>query len=201
MKPFRKYLMESARTYKYKIRLAGEPSKNLIQLFCTNLQKYDPVSISDPKSTPVQKAPHGFPGLKDQSVTIIDAEFKYPATEAMIKQLARLLGHDENLVKVDTSDSVDSFNTEYEDIANRASPLLTEPELEEQPGAKEASKEYGQSYLERVRKYRGDDKADTGYTGKVEKSGFDPLAPKSETSKSPMSSINRPARPATGARK
>ena len=201
MKSFRTYLMESARTYKYKIKVAGDAPKTFIQLFCANLQKYDPVSIGEPKSTPIQSDPYGFEGLKDQPVTMFDVEFKYPATEAMIKQLAKLLGHDENLVRMIGAAGNETFANEFDGLAKRKSPLIGNDELEEQPGAKEAAKEYGESYLSRIRKQREEDKVSTGYEGKKEKSAFDPLAPKDEKSISPMTKINLPARPATGARK
>jgi len=47
MKSFRKYLAESVRTYRYKVRIAGETPKNFIELFKHNLQKFDPVKIGD----------------------------------------------------------------------------------------------------------------------------------------------------------
>ena len=76
MKSLRHYLMESARTYKYTIKIAGDLDKNFLDLFIHNLSKFDPVKIDDPKQTPVQKDPYGFPELQNESITIIKAEFK-----------------------------------------------------------------------------------------------------------------------------
>ena len=120
-------------------------------MFAHNLSKFDPVKIEDPKTTPVQKDPHGFPELQNESVTIIKAEFKYPANEPMIQQLAQLLGCNINRVRVLTTDYVDSINGDSERFANvdkSDKPLLTTEELPD--AGKEASKEYANQYLDRV---------------------------------------------------
>lgn len=203
MKSFRKYLAESVRTYKYKIKIAGEPSKNFIDLFCHNLSKFDPTKISEPKSTPIQKDPYGFPDLKDQAITIIDVEFRYPATEPMVQQMARLLGYDENKVRMVQANYDDSVTAEAEQYANQAShsPLLDHSELED--NGKEASKEYGDSYLARIKKQEAGKEIKNKYAAKETKSAFDPYdqaaIKKTMGNKSPMSTIKRPALPATGA--
>ena len=104
LQSLRKYLAESVRTYHYKIKIAGQPPKNWLDMFCYNLSKFDPVKISDPKTTPIQKDPYGFPDLENQAITMIDVEFRYPAIEPMIKQVARLLNYDENLVRMVQAD-------------------------------------------------------------------------------------------------
>jgi hypothetical protein len=205
MKSFRKYLAESVRSYRYKIKIAGECPKNFIELFCYNLQKYDPVKIGDPKTTPVQKSPLGFPDLTDQPVTIIDVEFRYPATEPMIRQTARLLGCDENCVRMIQADYSDSLDSELEQYANQAShtPVLTHTELEDQ--GKEASKEYSQSYLGRIREQEKGKEIKQEFAKTEATKRTDPFEPKklvdSAGLKSPMTTITRPSLPATGARK
>ena len=131
MKTFRSYLAESVRTYKYKIKIAGTPDKNWCDLFCMNLQKFDPVKISEPRSTPIQKDPYGFPGLENESIQIIDVEFRYPAIEPMIKQMARLLGYDENKVRMIQADYDDSINGEVKQYENQMShtPVLDHTDL------------------------------------------------------------------------
>ena len=192
--------MESVKTYRYKVKIAGDIEKNLIELFCMNLQKFDPVSIGKPKSTPIQSKPMGFDHLEDQSVTIIDVDFKYPATEPMIKQIARLIGIDEDNVIVAQADYADSMEKEIDKISNRPSPILTQEELEDE--GKEASKEYGDSYLSSIKKQAQEDKFTYEIAGKEKTSdSHDPFSPKKESSKSPLSTVKRPALPATGARK
>lgn len=200
LRSFKQYLMESVRTYKYKIKIAGSPDKNWVDLFCMNLQKFDPVKIGDPKTTPVQKEPYGFPGLKDQPVTMFDVEFKYPCTEPVVKQLARLLNYDENLVCMVQNDYQSSLEKEHEQYANQAShsPVLTHEELED--SGKEANKDYADQYLTKIKKETEADKMDMSFAAPKTKPAEDIRKTPGNT-KSPMTSINRPAKPATGASK
>jgi hypothetical protein len=198
MKSLRHYLTESVRTYRYTIKIAGDLDKNFIDMFKYNLNKFDPVKIEDPKTTPVQKDPMGFPELKNESITIIKAEFKYPATEPMIQQIAQLLGHNINMVRVFTTDYNDSINSENDKYANQMSDenkqaLLLTPELED--SGKEASKEYANQYLDRVVPKKPS--IDIPYEGKKT-----PTAPNKSKegiqTTSPMSKVSRPERPQTG---
>ena len=199
--------MESVRTYNYTIKIAGEIDKNFIEMFKYNLNKFDPVKINDPVQTPIQKSPYGFPNLSNESITIIKAEFRYPATEPMIQQIAQLLGYNVNLVRVISTNFDDSINTEADAYANEMShtPVLTHEEMEEQPGAKEASKAYGDSYLQSIKAQAKDSKIDIPYEGKKTPNAFDPFKPylddKKLGDKSPMTNITRPAKPQTGAHK
>jgi hypothetical protein len=207
MKSLRKYIMESVHTYNYTIKIAGQVDKNFLDMFKYNLKKFDPVNISEPKSTPIQKDPYGFPNLSNQSVTIIKAEFRYPATEPMIQQITQLLGYQVDMVRVVSSKFDDSINSEMVGYENEMShtPLLDHPELEEQPDAKAANKAYGDSYLQSIKDQTKDSMINIPYAGKETPDSFDPFKPylddKKMGDKSPMSTITRPAKPATGARK
>jgi len=181
--------------------------KSLKQYIVESVHTYNPVKIGEPTSTPIQKDPYGFPNLSNQSVTIIKAEFRYPATEPMIQQIAQLLGYQVDMVRVVSSDFDNSINSEAEGYANEMShnPLLLHPELEEQPGAKEANKNYSDSYLSSIQKQAKDSKIDIPYAGTKTPDAFDPFKPYLDNDprgiKSPMSTIKRPAKPATGASK
>jgi hypothetical protein len=207
MKSLKQYIVESVHTYNYTIKIAGDVDKSFIDLFKYNLKKFDPVKIGEPTSTPIQKDPYGFPNLSNQSVTIIKAEFRYPATEPMIQQIAQLLGYQVDMVRVISSDFDTSINSEAAGYANEMdhNPLLLHPELEEQPGAKEASKNYGDSYLKSIQAQAKDSKIDIPYDAKKTPDAFDPFKPYLDNDprgiKSPMSTIKRPAKPATGASK
>lgn len=205
MKSLKQYIVESVKTYNYTIKIAGNIDKNFMDLFKYNLNKFDPVKISDPVTTPIQKSPYGFPNLANQSVNIIKAEFRYPATEPMIQQIAQLLGYNVNMVRVIDSRFDDSINSESEGYANEMShnPLLLHPELEEQPGAKEANKNYSDSYLSSIKQQSEGSKIDIPYEGAKTPDAFDPFKPYLDNDprgmKSPMSTIKRPPKPATGA--
>jgi hypothetical protein len=174
-------------------------------MFKYNLNKFDPVEISEPKSTPIQKSPYGFPNLENESVTLIKVEFRYPATEPMIQQLAQLCGYNVNMVRMVSTHFDDSIDSEQEGYENEMShsPLLNHGELEEQPNAKEASKAYGDSYLTSIKDQAKESKIDIQYAGTRTKDSFDPFKPylddKKLGDKSPMSTIKMPPKPKTGA--
>jgi hypothetical protein len=207
MKSLRQYITESVKTYNYTIKIAGDVDKNFLDLFKYNLNKFDPVKISDPVRTPIQKDPYGFENLSNAAINIIKAEFRYPATEPMIQQIAQLCGYNVNMVRVVSSEYDDSINSESGAYANEAShsPLLTHTELEEQPGAKEASKAYAGSYLDSIKDQAKDSKINIPYEGQKTPDSFDPFKPylddKSLGDKSPMTTIKRPPKPQTGASK
>jgi|TARA_R110000868_G_scaffold359023_1_gene620797 hypothetical protein len=198
MKSLRQYLTESVHTYRYTIKIAGDLDKNFIEMFKYNLNKFDPVKIEEPKTTPVQKSPYGFPDLSNESVCIIKAEFKYPATEPQIQQIAQLLGKNIDMVRVMTSDYDDSITAESDMYVNQAkdSPILNQEEMPD--AGKEASKEYANQYLDRVLPKKPSiemqyDAKKTPTEKNTSKEGIN--------TKSPMSKMTRPQLPQTGARK
>lgn len=201
MRSLKEFITESVKTFDYTIKIAGEADKKFLDMFKYNLNKFDPISISEPKSTPIQKSPYGFPDLENESVTIIKANFRYPATEPMIQQVAHLLGYDVNKVRViDTryNDSVDHEVEQYENQMKN-SPLLDKEELEDD--GKEANKAYGESYLSDVKKQMEDSKVEMSFEKKPEQSSYDPFKVTPVKSDSPLSKINRPAKPQTGSSK
>jgi hypothetical protein len=125
----------------------------------------------------------------------------------MIQQIAQLLGYNVNMIRVVGTDFNDSINSEAEGYANEMqhSPVLTHEEMEEQPGGKEASKQYAGSYLNSIKKQAEGSQIDIPYAASKTKDAFDPFKPylddKSMGDKSPMSKITRPPKPATGAHK
>lgn len=203
MKSLKKYITESVKAYAYTIKIAGEVDKNFIELFKYNLNKFDPIDISDPVSTPIQKSPYGFPQLTNEPITIIKANFRYPATEPMIQQIAQLLGYNINMVRVVSTDFDDSITAEAEKYANQAeeSPILTHEQMDD--NGKEAAKAYGGSYLASIKDQAKDSKMNVPYDGKKKTpAAFDPFkAPVMDKAgaKSPMSTITRLAKPKTGA--
>jgi len=200
MKSLRHYLTESVHTYRYTIKIVGDLDKNFLDMFTYNLNKFDPVKIEDPKTTPIQKNPYGFPEAEvNQSVTIIKAEFKYPATEPMIQQLAQQLGCNINNVRVMTTDYNDSINSENDKYANQDDsdkPLLDQETLPD--NGKEASKDYANQYLDKI--IPKEPSIDIQYDAKKTPTAVN-KSKEGINTKSPMSSIKMPPRPATGARK
>jgi len=204
MKSLKSYIAESIHTYNYTIKLAGDVTDNFLELFTYNLSKFDPLEISKPAHTPIQKSPYGFPDLENQKVCIIKAKFRYPATEPMIQQMAQLLGHNLNMVRMVATKYDDSIDQETELYANQMkhSPILTHEKMED--NGKEASKAYADSYLTSIKDQAKNDKINIPYAGKETKAAFDPFKPylddKQLGDKSPMSKISRPAKPPIGAK-
>lgn len=207
MRSLKQYITESVKLYDYTIKIAGDVDKNFLDMFAHNLkEKFDAVDISNPVTTPIQKDPYGFPELRNQSVTIIKANFRYPATEPMIQQVAQLLGYNVNMVRAIQTNYNDSINNEAEAYENEEShsPLLNHTELEEMPGAKEANKAYGESYLSSIKDQMKGNEIQMSYAAKETPEAFDPfkvIPQDPRGGNSPMSKITRPAKPQTGARK
>ncbi len=204
MRSLKQYITESVHTYDYTVKIAGQIDKNWLDLFKHNLKKFDPIEMSEPKTTPIQKSPYGFNEVTNEPVTLIKCKFRYPATEPMVQQIAQLLGYNVNMVRLVRTGYDESVTSEMEGYENQMdhSPVLTHEELEEQPGAKEAAKAYGNSYLDSIKEQTKDEKIDIPYEGTKTPAAFDPFKPEtlmaSMGKDSPMSKITRPAKPQTG---
>jgi hypothetical protein len=205
MKSLKQYIFESVHTYNCTIKIAGEVDKNFLDLFTYNLKKFDPIEISSPTTTPIQKDPYGFPNLANVPVTIIKGKFRYPATEPMVQQMAQLLGYNVDMVRVVNTNYDDSINVENEEYENqmKESPLLTHEEMGSAAGAEQANKDYSNSYLNSIKDQTKSDKIGIPYASKETPNAFDPFKPylddKQLGDKSPMSKISRPPKPKTGA--
>ena len=86
MSTFKDYLTESAKSYDYKIKVAGaskDIDKNAME---TALQKFDLAKMSAGKSTPIQSLPLDFPSLKNEQVTIFDVSTNYPESPRVMQE-------------------------------------------------------------------------------------------------------------------
>ena len=86
MKSFKEFLTESAKTYKFKVRVAGELPEGFAERMKSNLSKYEVVKLSAGKTTPISERPLDFPKLQNMEVTHYDVELKYPATSQVLAQ-------------------------------------------------------------------------------------------------------------------
>ena len=80
MSTFKQYLTESAKSYDFKIKIAGAPKDIDANKLETALQKFEVAKMSAGKSTPIQSLPLDFPQLSNESVTIFDVTTNYPAS-------------------------------------------------------------------------------------------------------------------------
>jgi hypothetical protein len=201
MKSLKQYIAESVHLYEVTIKIAGEVDKNFLDLFIFNLNKFDPATPISPKTLPIQKDVYGFPGIKNEPVTVMKCKFRYPCTEPMVQQLAQLLGYNLNYVRLVDSKYDESINKEQEEYANQMDPNTKD--FDKISGADQANKDYADSYLSSIKDQSKDAKIMIPYAAKPTPDAFDPFKPylddKSMGDKSPMTNIKRPEKPKTGA--
>ena len=198
MKNFQQYLAESERTYNYRIKIVGDVAPDFIKQLSERLSQFDVVKISKPKTTPVQLKPADFPKHSNDSVTSMYVEFRYPAIEPQIKQIAQLLFLDPNRIIMLTVPHENSMDTEREKIETENKDLLTDtdypaPDAEQRALSKDYSAPYDQHAVLK-NSYRSDFTVAGGKTPPAKTTNDLPMG-----NTSPMTKTKRPPRPATGA--
>lgn len=198
MKNFQEYLAESQRTYNYRIKIVGDVEPAFVKALEEKLKQFDPVKISAVKKTPIQLKPADFPAHANESVNSMECEFRYPAIEPQIQQIARLLGLDENRIRLLTSAHEESMDEEREKIEDQNKDLLTDtdypaPDAEQKALKKDYSAPYDQHAVLK-NAYRSEFTVAGGKTPPAKTTNDLPMG-----DKSPMTNVKRPPKPATGA--
>tara|TARA_B100001109_G_scaffold244357_1_gene231020 strand:- start:411 stop:1019 length:609 start_codon:yes stop_codon:yes gene_type:complete len=80
MSTFKQYLTESAKSYDFKIKIAGQIADDFASKMETALQKFEVAKMSAGKKTPIMTMPLDFPQLSNEEVTIFDVTTNYPAS-------------------------------------------------------------------------------------------------------------------------
>jgi hypothetical protein len=198
MKKFQEYLAESERTYKYRIKIVGDVAPDFVKMLNDKLKQFDPVKIGSPKTTPVQLKPADFPKHSNDSVTSMDCEFRYPAIEPQIKQIAQLLFLDPNRIIMLTTPHEDSMDIERERVETENKDLLTDTDYPAPNAEQKAlSADYSAPYDKHAvlkNAYKSNFTVAGGKTPSAETTNDLPMG-----TKSPMSNIKRQPKPATGA--
>jgi hypothetical protein len=198
MKSFVKYLAESERVYRYRIKTAGDTPAGFFPDMKEKLAQFDIVSMSQPRSTPVRKEIPDFPAFANESMTMVDVEFRYPAIEPQIKQLAQLCGLDPNRIVMNTLDYEESVNAEARKIADQNTDLLKDTDYPANDAEqKKLKKDYSAEPKDHVvlkNAYKSDFTVAGGRTPAAKTTNELP-----QGVKSPISNIKRPPRPAAGA--
>jgi hypothetical protein len=197
MKKFNEYLAESQRVYNYRIKIVGDVPSGFIKALEEKLKQFDPAKISEVKTTPVQLNPAEFPAYSNERVSHMDCEFRYPAIEPQIQQIAQLLGLDPNRIRMLTVPYEDSMNKERVDVEEQNKDLLTDTDFPAPDKQQKAlSKDYSTGpYDHAVLKnaYRSNFEIAGGKTPAATTTNDLPMG-----DDSPMSAVKRPARPLTG---
>ena len=198
MKPFAKYLTESEKTYNYRIKMVGDVPSMFVKELEGKLAQFDVVKMSKIKTAPVRKEIPDFPAFPNQPMSIVDVEFRYPAIEPQIKQLAQLLGMDPNRIVMNTVPYEESMNDESRKIGIENKDLLDKPDYPAPDAEQRAlSKDYATGpYDHAVLKnaYRSNFTIAGNKTPPAKTTNDLPMGVKS-----PMTTIKRPPKPATGA--
>ena len=197
MKPFAHYLAESERTYNYRIKVVGDVPEGFFKELRDKCAQFDVVKMSDAKSTPVRRVIPDFPAFPNQPMKIVDVEFRYPAIEPQIKQLAQLLGLDPNRIVMMATPYEESLDIESEKIADQNRDLLDSPYPAPDAEQKALSKDYATGpYDHAVLKnaYRTNFTIAGDKTPPAKTTNDLPMG-----NKSPMTNIKRQPKPATGA--
>ena len=198
MKTFHQYIVESERTYNYRIKILGDVPAGFVKNLEEKMAQFDVVSMSRPKTTPVQKLIKDFPGEENESMTFVDVNFRYPAIEPQIKQLAQLLGFNPNRIAMQTREYDESISNEISSIEAQNKDLLANtdypaPDAEQRALKKDYSTgPYDHAVLKNA--YRSDFTIAGQKTPPAKTTNEIP-----QGNKSPMTNIKRQPKPATGA--
>jgi len=112
MRSLQEYLIESTQQYEYRIKIAGELSKEQVESMEQGFAKFDMVSLSEPKRLPISENPLGFEGVKNEEINILDAKFNYPASTEQFTEICKQAGIAGNKIIVVNKAFDDSMNTE-----------------------------------------------------------------------------------------
>jgi len=128
MKSFAQYLTESKKTYKFKVRVAGDLPEDFTNKMESCLQKYDVVNISNGKRAPITETPMDFPHLQNVEVTHYDIELNYTSTAHILSEyIASCCGCQNNHIVVrGENDPLDQIQKPADDSKPYESLLNTE---------------------------------------------------------------------------
>ena len=200
MKNFAHYLAESEKTFDYRIKIVGDVPSDFIKALKDKLKKFDPKNIGEVKTTPVLSKPQDFPAFTNERVSMMDCTFRYPATPPQIQQMAELLGLDSNRIWINELQWQEGMDKELSGIDQQNKDLLNSDYPAPDAEQRKLKADYSAVGKDKqVVKNSAEDAVWTVAGGKT---------PPAETTndlpmgvKSPMSTIKRPPKPATGFQK
>jgi hypothetical protein len=144
MKQFKEYLQESVKKYDFRVKIAGEVSKEQEQALESILDKWKISSFKKAGTTPVQQFPLDFPKLQNQQVSIYEVTVDYPVTSNEITEYisGNLKVAKENFVVRRPGEPLEEYQEPKE---KREGALLDDPDYKESPNAK-FEDYYGEKY-------------------------------------------------------
>lgn len=171
-KTFKDYLMESKKTYPFKVKIAGEVTAEQEDCLKSLLAKYQVTEFKKAAKTPVQALPLDFPRLNNVEVNIWDVRLDYPVTShELINYLGNGLRINEQFIVVRNPTEPSEEYQRPSDSYDGA--LLTDSEYKESPNA-DFNDFYGDKYNTSFVKALNDDlKAQRKARGEVIPGGDD----------------------------
>jgi hypothetical protein len=197
MKTFHEYLAENARTHDYRIRIVGDIPTEFSRQFREQLKRFDPKTVGEIKTTPVMSQIPDFPAYPNERVNIMDVSFRYPATDEQIRQVAKLLGLDQDRICMSQRDYAEGMDQELLGIEQQKD-LLTNTEY---PADTKSQRDLKRDYAavggdKAVIKNSAADVTWTVAGGKTKPAETTNDLPQGV--RSPMTAVKRPPRPAVG---
>jgi len=129
MKHFNDYLMETKKTYVFKLRAAGELPEGFEGKLEGCLNKFEVIKCQKAKTTPITETPLDFPRLSNVEVTHFDIELNYPTTTQILANIIKdeVPFPESHLSIRNEYDPMDEYTKQDEDKPYE--PLITNPEL------------------------------------------------------------------------
>ena len=145
---FKKILAESKKTYRFKLGLAGELPENINDALKQALSKYEIVSLSKGKKTPITERPLDFPKLQNMEVTYFDAELAYPTTPEILEQYVSLI------TKIPMSHTIVRTDVQHADYPTdkKEEPYVAKLETPLEQADKKAQDQVGQKRVTEILK-------------------------------------------------
>ena len=158
---FKHYLVESKKTYAYKVGLAGDLPEGAVDRLETVMQKFKVSKMSKGKKTPIQERPLDFPNLQNTRATYFDVETEYPTTPQVLEQyLQDTMGMDPYHVIVRDPNAPQEQEQEKSAGDSRVMELLKELEkARKERSAPDADKSVKPGKQEQLSKTDGDSKS------------------------------------------
>lgn len=144
MKDLQDYLLESKKTYSFKIKLAGDITEDHTSKLKTALEKFSVVTLSAPKRTPIQSVPLDFPNMENINVNIYEFECNYPTIPSILEQyVAQIIGWPQNSVRVRYASDIEELEQtqkpESEELLNNPEMGQADEDAQEKVGQKRIS--------------------------------------------------------------
>jgi len=155
MKHFKEYLLESKKTYPFKVKIAGDCTAEQESALKSLLDKYHVMEFKKSTKTPVQALPLDFPRLRNCEVNIWEVSLDYPVTSyELVNYLSSGLKiNEQNIVVRKPGEPSEEYQ---ETVEPRSGALLTDNDYSEHPKVN-SDDYYGEKYNMTLVKALNDD--------------------------------------------